>query len=232
MSKLTGPNQYYRPEGVPVTPYQKAAQEWDNRIGDARVQAKNWRYGFFGILVALIIMTAAVAYMALKTKVVPFVVQVDKLTGVVQAAGPAEQTKYTPSENEIKYFVSQLVSKSRSVPLDPVVLKKNIIDVYNYLRPSAAQAMDKMLQSDDPVKKIGKETVTVSISSIVALSKDSYQARWTEEKSGAEGASNGIVRMTGAFTIELVPPVKEADIFKNPLGLYVKQFSWSQDVTN
>ena len=27
----------------PVTPYQKAAQVWDERIGSARVQAHNWR---------------------------------------------------------------------------------------------------------------------------------------------------------------------------------------------
>ena len=27
----------------PVTPYQRAAQAWDDRIGSARVQAANWR---------------------------------------------------------------------------------------------------------------------------------------------------------------------------------------------
>ena len=37
-----------RPE--PVTPYQRAAQVWDDRIGSARVQAKNWRLAFFGCL--------------------------------------------------------------------------------------------------------------------------------------------------------------------------------------
>ena len=32
------------------TPYQRAAQVWDERIGSARVQAKSWRYAFFGAL--------------------------------------------------------------------------------------------------------------------------------------------------------------------------------------
>jgi len=31
-------------------PYQRAAQEWDNRIGSAVVQAKNWRMAAFGAL--------------------------------------------------------------------------------------------------------------------------------------------------------------------------------------
>ncbi len=34
----------------PVTPYQKAAQVWDDRIGSARVQARNWRLMAFGCL--------------------------------------------------------------------------------------------------------------------------------------------------------------------------------------
>ena len=32
----------------PETPYQKAAQVWDERIGSARVQARNWRLMAFG----------------------------------------------------------------------------------------------------------------------------------------------------------------------------------------
>ena len=34
----------------PETPYQRAGQVWDDRIGSARVQAKNWRFAFFGAL--------------------------------------------------------------------------------------------------------------------------------------------------------------------------------------
>ena len=35
----------------PETPYQKAAQVWDDRIGSARVQARNWRLIAFGNLI-------------------------------------------------------------------------------------------------------------------------------------------------------------------------------------
>ena len=34
----------------PVTPYQKAAQVWDERMGTSRVQARNWRLMAFGCL--------------------------------------------------------------------------------------------------------------------------------------------------------------------------------------
>ena len=42
--------QRYGQTPEPVTPYQKAAQAWDERIGSARVQAKNWRLMAFGSL--------------------------------------------------------------------------------------------------------------------------------------------------------------------------------------
>ena len=44
------PSIKYGTSPEPVTPYQRAAQVWDDRIGSARVQAKNWRLAFFGCL--------------------------------------------------------------------------------------------------------------------------------------------------------------------------------------
>ena len=34
---------HYGQSPFPETPYQKAGQVWDERIGSARIQAKNWR---------------------------------------------------------------------------------------------------------------------------------------------------------------------------------------------
>jgi len=42
----------------PVTPYQKAAQVWDERIGSSRVQAHNWRLMALGSLVLSLILAA------------------------------------------------------------------------------------------------------------------------------------------------------------------------------
>src|SRR3546814_2337696 len=44
------PSNHYGRSPGPVTPYQRAAQVWDDRIGSARVQEKNWRFAFFGAL--------------------------------------------------------------------------------------------------------------------------------------------------------------------------------------
>jgi type IV secretory pathway TrbF-like protein len=48
----------YGETSEPVTPYQKAAQVWDERIGSARVQAHNWRLMALGSLMLSLILAA------------------------------------------------------------------------------------------------------------------------------------------------------------------------------
>ena len=47
----------------PVTPYQKAAQVWDERIGSARVQAHNWRLIALGSLSLSLILSALLLWL-------------------------------------------------------------------------------------------------------------------------------------------------------------------------
>lgn len=44
------PSSRYGRTPEPETPYQRAAQAWDDRIGSARIQARNWRLMAFGSL--------------------------------------------------------------------------------------------------------------------------------------------------------------------------------------
>ena len=50
MSIFKRPGVRYGRTPEPETPYQRAAQAWDERIGSARVQARNWRLMAFGSL--------------------------------------------------------------------------------------------------------------------------------------------------------------------------------------
>src|SRR3546814_13480766 len=73
----------------PVTPYQRAAQIWDDRIGSARVQARNWRLAFFGCLALSGGLAAGLVSQSAPGPIVPWVVEVDKL-GAAQTVAPAE----------------------------------------------------------------------------------------------------------------------------------------------
>ena len=69
------------------TPYQKAGQVWDERIGSARVQAKNWRLAFFGALVLSGGLAGGLVWQSARGTITPWVVQVDKLNPELLAPG-------------------------------------------------------------------------------------------------------------------------------------------------
>ena len=80
--------QRYGQTPEPVTPFQKAAQLWDERIGASRVQAKNWRLMAVGSLALSGALACGLIWQSLQSRVVPYVVRVDRL-GNAQAVAPA-----------------------------------------------------------------------------------------------------------------------------------------------
>src|SRR3546814_11131070 len=54
----------------PATPYQRAGQMWDERIGSARVQARNWRLMAFGGLFLTTGLSSALVWQSMQSRVV------------------------------------------------------------------------------------------------------------------------------------------------------------------
>src|SRR3546814_4692725 len=97
----------------PDTPYQRAGQLWDERIGSARVQAKNWRLMAFGGLGLTIGLSSALVWQSMQSRVVPYVVEVDKL-GQAQAVTPAD-ADYRPRSAEHTSELQSLMRISYAV---------------------------------------------------------------------------------------------------------------------
>ncbi len=99
MNIFRRPATHYGKTPEPETPYQKAAQAWDERIGSARVQAGNWRLMAFACLFLAAGFAAALVWQSARGTVVPWVVQVDDL-GQAQAVAPAA-ADYRPTDPQI-----------------------------------------------------------------------------------------------------------------------------------
>lgn len=229
MSEFNDPPMSYKPDEGPETPYQRGKRAWDERMGTVVAQAKNWRICALSLCAITIVQSIGLIYQSAKSTVKPYVVEVTK-EGLVQAVGPASQINFRPGGPVLEYFLAQWVQRVRSLPLDPVVAKNNWLTAYAYLRQSAATVLNEMAQKEQPLAKLGKETVSVQVRNVVPLSKDTYQVRWEETRYSKEGATMETKNMTGAFTVEIDPPSDEDQLLKNPLGLYISRFSWSQDV--
>ena len=72
------PGVRYAETPQPETPYQRAAQVWDERLGTARVQARNWRLACFGALTLAGAMSAGLLWQASQSSITPYVVEVTR----------------------------------------------------------------------------------------------------------------------------------------------------------
>src|SRR3546814_18506091 len=106
-----------------VTPYQKAQQLWDERLGSARVQARNWRLMAFVCLSLATGLAAGLIWQSAQSRVTPYVVEVDRLGGV-QDVGPAVRP-YKPADAEIAYPLARFVRDVRALPPDPNAVRTN-----------------------------------------------------------------------------------------------------------
>ena len=55
-------------------PYARAAAAWDDRIGSARVQARNWRYIAFASMALALISTSGAVVLGIKKQVATYIV--------------------------------------------------------------------------------------------------------------------------------------------------------------
>ncbi len=100
----------------PVTPYQKAAQVWDERIGSARVQAQNWRLMALGSLGLSIVLAGILLWLGRTSAVIPYIVEVDPRGGA-RAVGPAAEV-YKPSDAQIAFHLARFVEGVRGLSID------------------------------------------------------------------------------------------------------------------
>jgi type IV secretion system protein VirB5 len=211
----------------PVTPYQKAAQVWDERIGSARVQAYNWRLMALGSLMLSLILAAILLWVGRPGSSTPYIVEVDP-SGGARAVGPAVEA-YKPSDAQIAFHLARFVDNIRSLSIDPVVVRQNWLKAYDFVTDRAAVTLNEYARDNDPFTKVGREAVAVEVTSVVRASEASFQVRWLE-RIFEGGALKDTKWLTGLFSIVVTPPKTVEAVRKNPLGIYIQSFNWSQDV--
>jgi type IV secretion system protein VirB5 len=219
--------QRYGQTPEPVTPYQKAAQLWDDRIGSSRVQARNWRLMAFGSLVLSSALAGGLIWQSLQSRVVPYVVRVDRL-GNAQAVAPAT-AGYQPDDTEIAYFLAKFVTDVRSLSIDPVVVRNDWLEAYDLATDHGAVFLNEYARVNDPFKAVGARTVSVQVSSVVRVSDNSFQVKWLEQTYDHEALAK-TEHWTAILSVVTKDPPNSDVLRKNPLGLYVNGINWSREL--
>lgn len=210
----------------PVTPYQRAAQVWDDRIGSARIQARNWRLMAFGCLILASGLAVALAWQSTQGTVVPWIVEVDRIGEPKTVASAI--ASYQPTDPQIAFHLARFIEQVRGLPADGIVLRQDWLRAYDFTTDRGAAALNDYARNNDPFAKLGKTQVAVEISSVVRASPESFRVAWIERhyESGQLATTE---RWSAILTIIVEKPRDLDHLRKNPLGIYINAISWSRE---
>lgn len=221
------PSVHYGRTPEPVTPYQKAAQVWDDRIGSARVQAKNWRLMAFGCLALSTGLAGSLVWQSTQGTITPWVVEVDRL-GQAQRVAPAA-TDYQPTDPQIAYHLARFIEDVRGLPADAIVLRQNWLRAYDFTTDRGAAALNDYARTNDPFARLGKVQVSVEVSSVIRASTESFRVAWVQ-RAYDNGSLSSTERWTAILSVVIETPRDADRLRKNPLGVYVHAINWSKEL--
>jgi len=221
------PSVHYGRTPEPVTPYQKAAQVWDDRIGSARVQAKNWRLMAFGCLALSTGLAGSLVWRSTQGTITPWVVEVDHL-GQAQRLAPAN-TDYQPTDPQIAYHLARFIEDVRGLPADGIVLRQNWLRAYDFTTDRGAAALNDYARTNDPFARLGKVQVSVEVSSVIRASTESFRVAWVQ-RAYDNGSLSSTERWTAILSVVIETPRDADRLRKNPLGVYVHAINWSKEL--
>ncbi|MES2264568.1 MAG: conjugal transfer protein TrbF [Pseudomonadota bacterium] len=224
-----------RRKGENENPYLSARRTWNDHMGSVIAARRNWQ--LFGILSLLIALAGigGVIHIGSQSKFVPYIVEVDKL-GQPVAVAPA-QVAAAADQRVIHAAVAAFVNDARLVTPDIALQRKAVFRLYAMLsaNDSATAKTNEWLngtEDSSPFRRAAKETVSTEIESAIPQTPDTWQVDWIETVRDRQGTLKGkpfrMRALITVYTVPTTPQTTEEQIRNNPLGIYIRDFSWSK----
>ncbi|MGH7933294.1 MAG: VirB8/TrbF family protein [Candidatus Binataceae bacterium] len=214
--------------------YVEARREWDERYADLVLGKRNWQIAAGGLLALSLILASGIVWLTTRSRYIPYVVEVDKLGYALTVPQPLTPTSVPDVTARMqRYEVAAFIRNARAVSSDPQVNQQMLNSLLAHAHGAADRFLDAYYHSDNfahnPFKIAEKQTISIQIDSILQLSPQSYQVRWTEVQRDLNGVALGSpAHWEAVLQTRIVPPNSDNAILSNPLGFYVTQISWTE----
>lgn len=227
MNELLSPSRSYSEEDEKSVEMSELARK---NINNTVFKVNSTQKVIIYVLTSLVIvLSGALVYQSDKSLMVPYVVEVDDI-GHVRAVDIAKQSNYDVQEKEKQYFIERFILDARTIPLDPVLAKKQLTAAAALTTSTTRNKLSEDLRKENITGRIGVETTQLQMISNVVQTKDTYQVRWSEEVYNNDGTVKDRYFMVGSFTVGLDKVKNEAEWRLNPLGIFIKNFSWTREL--
>ncbi|MFZ2316064.1 MAG: type IV secretion system protein [Gammaproteobacteria bacterium] len=211
-----------------VTPYLDARREWNERYGSHIIEARNWRMVTFVIGAALIISIFCNVLQVQHEKIAVYYVNTDK-GGNTYSVWRADQSTPGPKTEQIRAALQNWLLGARTVYADSRATNRVIDATYAMTLPDsiAYKELSSYHREHNPYERAANETVELILQIPVQLTKDTWQLEWTEiVKNRTSGKMISTENYQLTANVLIASPKDEAQLIANPIGLFVRQFSW------
>lgn len=210
---------------VPENPYLAARAEWNERYGNYINQAKSWRIAAIISGVVSVAAVAGVIYIGSQSKLIPYVVAVDKhgsavAAGIATAASPFDQ-------KVVRSFVGRFVEDLRSVIVDPQAERMAVERVYSML-PGGSPSLvhvSEFFKTESPFERAAKGGVSVQIENIQPISNETWLVEFTEISRNLQGSTLSKQKFKATLQVKQFPIADEKMMRLNPAGVFVQDIS-------
>lgn len=210
-------------------PYLNGREEWLERYGNYIKRAAQWRLMAVFCLLLAAGSVAANVIMAAQYKVVPYIVEVDRI-GQAAAVSRADQASPAP-KRLIQAELANVIMNWRTVTADLDLQKKMVERLSYFMVGSAKGQMRQWYEANNPFDRAKEgKLVQVSIKGLpLPVSQDSWRVEWTETVRGHTGAVLVDPQTFEAtLTVQLQPPATDAQVMQNPGGIAITGLSFSR----
>jgi type IV secretion system protein VirB5 len=213
-------------------PYFQARDEFYDSIGYPVKAASYWRITALACLLLLGLSLAGNVIQVSREKVVPYVVAVDRL-GTALAVKRADVATPTPT-TVIQAELANLVTNWRTVTAD-IDLQSRMVDrLSSFVRGSAKGVLTEWFEKNNPVSRAKSgRLVSVSIKSVpLPVSQNSWRIEWQETIRNHVGVTMEVIQYEATMTVLIQPPKTDAEILRNPGGVYITELSFGTVLTS
>lgn len=169
---------------------------------------------------------------AQQSKVVPYIVEIDKL-GKVGNVARLRQDISTP-RNIIQAEIADAIINWRTVTADTELQKQMITRLSRVVTGSAKGVLKQWFETNSPyeIAKSGK-LIHIEIKGLpLPVSDTSYRVEWIETIRSHAGAMVDQRSYEATATIQLQQPTSETEIMTNPGGVYITALAASKIITD
>lgn len=213
------------------TPYLAARREWNERYANHIAAANNWRLAALGSIGVALILAVGLAWVAGQHKVVPYMVETNGYGEITRVARSDFAGK--PNEKQMKAGLRQWLTGARTVYVDARAEQNIVNTTYAMTYPDspAYSALATYHRDQNPYQRAQKEIVEVAWHGASFIGGETWQVEWTETVHSRAGKpiGNPVTYVMTAKTM-VATPTDEDTITKNPFGIYVQQFSWTERI--